>query len=87
MRKCESLFEACGSRILSALDDCPKSGLSDFYETVGAIRARCDNAVGVEFIQVQSWLDSVIETLQVTNDANGEKILGMRRWEKFMKSE
>jgi hypothetical protein len=31
-----------------------------------------------------SRLDALIKELQVIKDANGEKILGYRRWEEFM---
>ena len=72
-------------RIKSALDDCPKSGLLRFYQRWGEIRAAAETDADEKLLQnLDSQLDALIEELQVTDDANGEKILGFSRWEKFM---
>jgi|SRR5580698_3680437 hypothetical protein len=76
----------CG-RVKMALDDCPKSGLRSFYQTLGDIRSGSDIVACGELQSLDSRLDALIKRLQVTEDANGVKILGRPRWGKFMQTE
>ena len=79
----EDIQSRC-ERVRRALEDCPKSGLLRFYQAVGEIRTASSLSTDGDLARLDSRLDSLIQELQVTDDANGEKILGFRRWEKFM---
>jgi hypothetical protein len=76
----------CG-RVKRALDECPKSGLRRFYQTLGDIRSGSDIVAGGALRSLDSRLDALIKRLQMTEDANGVKILGRPRWGKFMQTE
>lgn len=79
----EDIRSRCES-VKKALNDCPNAGLLSFFQRIGEIENAAATIADQDLHGLDSQLDALIKELQATEDAHGEKILGWRRWEKFM---